>query len=884
MSLNTSTPTRRHYGSGTPVMGRNNYVFPNCYHDPDWISQWKFDDITSGSGLDSKHTNHLKSSGTLTQVAGYRQASGVQFDGTSSCFWLNWNHGSGLGPHIRTPQLRGVVDAIVYAQFGFMCSMKISDFSHDQFILSKWNEVGSDRDFYFGINTSGGIFYAMKNNGTTTNYFTNSPSGNWIPSGEWFDFACIVGTSHNNDTTYGSSIHFIIGDKIWSDCLGTPYFSKTGASGVFVIGAANYGKTPSGFFTGAIEDFRFFNGAAPSMAQYNAFHSGVAPITSWPTLNDANPYIGAHFQLDTYQSGTGHNIVGQRASPYIIERKNGMHLAASGGSWWHKWNTASRSLRPGAADGSRGSGVTAMDAEAYWYRPSLQITPSTLWPKGSFTISMWLRMGEWNTISNDCVINENASSSPTNTFDWCMATRTFPDLYVARDPALAPSNASWASQSSAGCGSGKWCHYAFVYNSEEGTMDLWASGKACATTKLVSRSGLWNLNPITTSKFAFGIPNAIHGANGFPSGTLDEYIIWHYPVPSAMIRDFYQQQSGFLTPAQQTSGTIGGYTTGSDTVINYTSGTLGGYIKTGISNSGMLGGWTSGIPVRTSGMLGGYIRVGPTSSGSIAGYVWGLVPEQTYIGGYTAATSVASGMLGGYTRAVEPVDQSNAFVAFFNIVGRTKKEFDAQAKIAISQIEQFDSRAIVYIDEKPPLVNIFIPDTNQSGYFPPHTYHFEAHASGQQGKSVYQTYWFFSDITATSGSTVTSSGTYATDHTFSKSGIFDVIFIAIDSNGLVSSDRRIINTASGYTLPTISLTASPLSGIAPLSVAFSGVINSAPSPIVDKYIYFGDGTRSASTQNIYKMYPVVGEYIPVFRVRDANGFIVTDSIVIGVNN
>jgi len=883
MSLSTFTPTRRHYGSGTPIMGRNNYVFPNCYHDPDWISQWKFDDISSGSGLDSKHTNHLKTSGVLTQVAGYRQTSGVQFDGTSSCFWLNWNNGSGLGPNIRTPQNRGAADALIYAHYGFMCSMKISDFSHDQFIISRWNEVGSDRDWYIGINTSGGIFYALKNNGTTTNYFINSPSGNWIPSGKWFDFCFIIGGSHNNDTLVGQSVHCFINDTLWSDCVGNPVFSKTGASGVFVIGAANYGKTPSGFFTGAIEDFRFFNGASPTMSEYNAFRSGVAPITSWPSLNDANPYIGVHYQLDTYQSGTGHNIVGQRASPYIIDRKNNMHLAASGASWWHKYNNASRVLRPGAADGSRGSGITAMDAEAYWYRPAPQITPGTIYPTGSFTLMGWIRPLTWSSVSTDCIWGANASTSPVSPFHMELETRSFPSIYLARD-GTGGNNYSWNGQASAKISSGMWSHFAFVYNQGESTADLYVSGVAAAVTKLQSRSGLWHLNALaaTTNKMYIGFP--VGTTNGNPSGIVDELILLHYPVPSAMIRDFYQQQSGFITPAASISGTIGGYTTGSDIVISYTSGILGGYIKTGISNSGMLGGWMSGIPVRTSGMLGGYVRVGPTSSGSIAGYVWGLVPAQNYLGGYSAATSAASGTIGGYTRAVEPVDQSNAFVAFFNIVGRTKKEFDAQAKIAMSQIEQFDSRAVVYIDEKPPLVNIFIPDTNQSGYFPPHTYHFEATASGQQGKSVYQTYWFFSDITATSGSTVTSSGTYATDHTFSKSGIFDVIFIAIDSNGLVSSDRRIINTASGYTLPTISLTASPLSGVAPLSVAFSGVINSAPSPIVDKYIYFGDGTRSASTQNIYKMYPVIGEYIPVFRVRDANGFIVTDSIVIGVNN
>lgn len=417
---------------------------------------------------------------------------------------------------------------------------------------------------------------------------------------------------------------------------------------------------------------------------------------------------------------------------------------------------------------------------------------------------------------------------------------------------------------------------------EEGTIDLWASGSAAATTKVCSSSGLWGKNPGVTIPFVIGYPYST--TNGFPSGTIDELIIFNYAVPSGQLTDFYNVSSGFLTPAAPTSGTIGGYTTGSNIVITYTSGTIGGYIRTGITSSGAIGGWMSGVPYYQSGMLGAYIRVGPTSSGRLAGYIWGLQPEQRYIGGYAPSVGAASGMFAGYTRAVENVDQSNAFVGFFNIIGRNKKEFDAQAKIALSQIEVFDAKAIVYIEEKPPLVNIFIPDVNQSGNFAPWTYNFEAHASGQQGKSIYKTFWFFTDVTATSGSLVTSSGTYQTSHTFGRSGIFDVVFVAIDSNGLVSSDRRIINTASGYALPTISLTATPQSGIVPLSVAFSGVVSSAPSEIVEKYIYFGDGTRSASTDSIYKMYPVVGEYIPVFRVRDKNGFIVTDSTVIGVNN
>lgn len=885
MSLNTLTPSPRHYGSGTPVMGRNIYCFPNCYHDPWWISQWKFLDISSGSGVDSKGSgpcsNTLKSSGTLTQVAGYRQASGVQFDGTSSCFYLNWNHGSGLGPGFSLPPVRGVAATSLFSHWGFMCSMKISDFSHDQFIVSKWNDVGSDREWYVGINTSGGVFYAGKQNGTTNIFYVNSPSGNWIPSGEWFDFAFLVGT-HNNSAPDGYSIHCFINDQLWSDCIGTSTFDKTGASGVFVIGAANYGKVPSGFFTGAMEDFRWFNGEHPSMENYNAFRSGIAPMTSYPSINDINPYIGAHFQLNSWQSGNGHGITGQRDTAYIIERKNNMHLAASGTSA----NVAKmfqspgdHMLRPGAADATYGSGTRGFETVTYFYRPWQQTTQSTLFPKGSFTVFGWCRPEAGDT-QQQTLFGNNAFQN-VNPVQLTLNARSNMQFYLARDAGSIIGN--WTA-AQACMVSGMWSHFALVYDNEQGSIDYYVSGVARATTKVQTRSGLWNWNPNAANQnFQFGWGSINITLQGF-SGVLDEFIFLNYAVPSGQITSFYQQQSGFLPLTWPASGSVGGYTTGSDTVITYTSGMLGGYIITGPGASGSIGGWVSGIPFNVSGMLGGYVVVGPSASGNIGGYVWGLQPEQKYIGGYIYSSMNASGYIGGYTRAVENVDQSNAFVAFFNIIGRNRKEFDAQVKVYLSQVREFDAKAVVYVEELPPLVNIFIPSTHQSGNFAPYSYHFEATASGQQGKSIYKTLWFFTDITATSGSQITSSGTYATDHTFTKSGIFDVVFVAIDSNGLISSDRRIINTASGYNLPQITLNATPQSGVAPLSVAFSGVVNSAPSEIVEKYIYFGDGTRSACTDSIYKLYPAIGEFIPVFRVRDKNGFIVTDSTVIGVNN
>lgn len=254
------------------------------------------------------------------------------------------------------------------------------------------------------------------------------------------------------------------------------------------------------------------------------------------------------------------------------------------------------------------------------------------------------------------------------------------------------------------------------------------------------------------------------------------------------------------------------------------------------------------------------------------------------LGGYIRGMSNTSGMLGGWVAGIETPALDATFYAFFNVIGRTKEEFDAAVKIIKTLNSDFDAKVITYVSETPPIVSIIVPNTHQSGVTIPISYNFEATVSGYNNKRIIFTQWFFSDIPIVSGSVRSSSGTYQTAHTFNKSGLFDVIFIAVDEAGLVSSDRRMINTASGVTLPQIRLTASTLSGLAPLTVGFSGIIDSAPNPIIDKFIYFGDGTYSPSTQNINKLYFIPGTYIPVFRIIDKEGYIVTDSIIIGANN
>lgn len=779
------------YHSGT---FRHLYTFPDVYHDPLWISRWKFDDISTGYALDSKHTNNLLASGAPTQTSGYRQTYATEFDGVDDCFYLPWASGSGLQGLIinRTDQS----NALTTPNFGIMCSLLVKDFSQDQYIVSKINGNTTDREWGIGINPSGGIFFAFKPDGLSSLYFHNSSRSGLIPSGQWIDFYfayCGRHTSSNN-------ISIIVNNQILTDQFSLSDVEEVGSSGVFVIGAANWGLNPSGFFKGTIEDFRFYNGKHPSLPNYNAFHSGISPISTYPGLVTSNPYLGAHLRLNSMPSGNnlypGYSGTQYNAF-YLEERANNQNLLSSGTNW----STNAFNLIDGAAEGTKGSGLKMLaSSTALFSREVGKTKADTLLPRHSFTLSWWSKSNRAPNIGESFLGTRTVTNPGPFRLEKTTTGQT--RIYISDE-----TTSSILSLNQRPLSSGVWVHQAAVVDLEQNRIDMYVSG-LWTTTNAISPCGLWLRDG--TDYFYLGHVNSNLTLNPL-SGILDEIAIIHYPAPSSQITQLYSSQSGFFLDSYVQSGMIGAYASGE--------------------------------------------------------YAFG-----------------GSGLVGGYAQASEPTQQDAQFTAFFSIIGRDRKEFDAQVQVFKSKYSDFDAQAVVYSKELLPDVSIFEPSTNQSGTTVPVTYTFEANASGTQGKSIYRTFWFFSDDTSTSGSTVTSSGTYRTTHTFSKSGIFDVIFVATDSNGIINSDRKKVSTVSGMTTAVITLNATPMSGVTPLQVAFSGVITSAPNPIVDKYIYFGDGTRSASTDSIYKMYPVIGAYVPVFRARDTSGIIVTDSTVVGGNS
>jgi hypothetical protein len=879
----TITPTAIMWHSGFYPLSAQ--VEPIYYNDRYFVSWWKLDNVQDYA-IDSHGINNLRASGSPQHCIGQRMVSGIQFDGIDDCFFLPWASGSGLTSRSYNTYDwvygSGLTASEDYPRFGFFCNMWVdsSGMTDDRFIVSKWNNVGSDREWSVGINPSGGVFIQGKRNDLAQIHYIHSPWSGIMPTDQWFPFGVIF-TSDSTDTF----IFTMIGQSgfVWNANI---LIDDVNASGTFCIGVSDYGKSPSGHFCGKMEDIWWINGKAPLMSEWQGYVSGITPGSQIRVgVKSSNPDIGAHFTMDTINSGTfpfpfspsgGGDISKVR---WLDNRApNGHPLVASGTS-----SGVLLACYPEVGPLTGTSGLKFQKTTNFnWVANAAHVGSGvSLIPENSFTVMYWCRIdGATDTVQQKIYGGSTSTTSSCGPFS----------IYVlSQIPQLIPSDEvgiDAALSSRRAIASGLWAHMVVSVDIARGRADWYASG-VWINAEAINYSGLYykrrkSGTSAATSAWTIGYQTTATTANAL-SGTLDELIQFNYALGSGDIVNFYQQYSGYLPVATALSGMLGGYTNGSDS--QYTSGLIGGYVINGNPVDGYyLGGYTSGYPYYASGIIGGYI-LGPTArSGILGAYMTASSPQDNTIGGYQTGSSQWDKLIGAYVVGLATPIQPSEFYAFFNIIGRNKAEFDSQVQLYKQQNAEFDARAIVYVDELKPDVAIINPAIETTSGTVPLTMQFEAQASGFTGKSIIYTYWYFSDISATSGSLISASGTYQTAHTFAQSGVFDVVFVAVDSQGLINSDKVKIDTASGVTVPTIQLTATPESGTAPLSVAFSGIISTAPYPIIEKYINFGDNTYSASTSSIYKLYPVVGCYIPVFRVRDSRGIIVTDTTLVGVNN
>lgn len=344
----------------------------------------------------------------------------------------------------------------------------------------------------------------------------------------------------------------------------------------------------------------------------------------------------------------------------------------------------------------------------------------------------------------------------------------------------------------------------------------------------------------------------------------------------------YIAMNGFADAATTiVSGCIGGYLQGKDNV----SGIIGGYTRGLNYASGIIGSYINAIS-GAQGIIGGYINAqNQPASGTIGGYLRGMGNTSGIIGGYLAGINAASGTIGGYVTA--GFSGAIQFGGEFRLEAFSESDFDAQIVVRNHSSCDFDSQLLVFQSEKPPTVSIIVPGLTVSGERVPHYQYFVGQAVPQQGKVITKAIFNFSDFTGAQAVSISGTNLYAipANHVFNQSGIFQVRFTAIDSNGQHNSATRTIHLASGITPVNITLSGVPNSGNSPLYVQFAQKIESVPNGIstVANLLDFDDG-QTTITLNPLHSYTEPGFYRPLWITRCSRGFIWVDSLNVGINN
>ena len=154
---------------------------------------------------------------------------------------------------------------------------------------------------------------------------------------------------------------------------------------------------------------------------------------------------------------------------------------------------------------------------------------------------------------------------------------------------------------------------------------------------------------------------------------------------------------------------------------------------------------------------------------------------------------------------------------------------------------------------------------------------FDSTLSSDPDGSIVSWYWSFGD-----GTTSTSANPA---HTYANPGSYSAWLTVKDNSGL-SATANVIVTVSAPPVtnvpPTASISANPVSGVAPLSTAFSGANSRDTDGSIVSYTWsFGDGT-SGSGISVSHTYAAAGTYTARLTVVDNSGASASSTVAITV--
>lgn len=243
----------------------------------------------------------------------------------------------------------------------------------------------------------------------------------------------------------------------------------------------------------------------------------------------------------------------------------------------------------------------------------------------------------------------------------------------------------------------------------------------------------------------------------------------------------------------------------------------------------------------------------------------------------------ASGLIGGVLNISKSA--SGSFNAQVVVSGGVTSDFDAQvvAYRNISPIGQFDAKVAVVIQAAAvaPSALIQLPLAADTSGLPPFSVYFSGMGYASGDKTIIGYRWYFNDMYTT------ISGGQATNHTFNQSGSYLVTLQVTDSDGLCGYDIIRINTYSGValSLPELQISGVPQSGNVPLAINFGASGGAVVGTSLMGYTWnFSHGIHSIRQNPSGITFQTPGKYIPVCTIVDSRGVIMSDSLVIGVNN
>lgn len=153
---------------------------------------------------------------------------------------------------------------------------------------------------------------------------------------------------------------------------------------------------------------------------------------------------------------------------------------------------------------------------------------------------------------------------------------------------------------------------------------------------------------------------------------------------------------------------------------------------------------------------------------------------------------------------------------------------------------------------------------------------FSSAGSGDVDGSITTWAWDFGDGT-------TPSNAQNPTHIYLSPGSYTAVLTVTDDDGAVASDSVTV-TVSANQPPVAASSATPSTGKAPLSVAFSSAGSSDPDGGALSYSWsFDDGTPNSNAANPNHSYVAAGTYHPVLTVTDAQGATASHSSTVVVN-